>query len=277
MGIRHASGVGGERHGSAVPGPRSGRLLRNCLWPLLVLCSFGFLAAGRILRTEGWREISPGLEYRHLEAKASELGDTAVLHAVRVDLKQYRIGLLRAGKEKAATIRELAGRSRAIAAVNGGFFDEDLRPLGLRVTGGKELRPLRRTSWGVFVIRNGKPAILQMRDYRPSGVTEALQCGPRLVVNGEVTRLKKQHARRACVGIDRAGRVLLVVTNGSTMDATYLARALRAPESEKGLDCPNALNLDGGGSAQLYFDYRGFRLDLPGAWGVPDGLGVFPR
>ncbi len=266
-----ADGARGRR------GSGSGAILRGLIWPVLVLCSLGFLAAGRLQRGRGWHEISPGMEYRRLEAQASDLGDTAVLHVLRVDLKHYRIRLLRAGKEQAASIRELAGQSRAAAAINGGFFDEELRPLGLRVTGGKELRPLRRANWGVFVIRNGKPAILHARDYRPEGVTEALQCGPRLVVNGEVTRLKKQYARRACIGIDRAGRVLLAVTNGSTMDATYLARVLRAPEPKSGLGCVNALNLDGGGSAQLYVDHHGFRLDLPGAWGVPDGLGVFPR
>ena len=104
-----------------------------------------------------------------------------------------------------------------------------------------------------------------------------MQCGPRLVVKGEVTRLKKQYARRSCVGLDGVGRILLVATDGSTMDATYLARVLAAPEEKSGLGCRDAMNLDGGGSTQLYVGYRGFRLDLRGAWPVPDGLGVFAR
>ncbi|MBI3947338.1 MAG: phosphodiester glycosidase family protein [Armatimonadetes bacterium] len=250
-------------------------------WLLVAITGMGAAVsvglAGCLTRPAEGQDPAPGLSYRRLEIAASAEGDAAELHALRVDPARYRIRLVTAGAGDTATARRLAVSSGALAVINGGFFDEDFRPLGLRVARGRRLRPLRRADWGVFLIRDGHPEIVHTRDYRPEGVSEALQCGPRLVVRGEITRLKQQSAQRACVGIDRQGRVVLAVTRGHDVDATYLARALRRPEEEGGLGCRDALNLDGGPSAQMFVSVGRFRLDLPGTWGVPDGLGVFPR
>jgi|LSQX01.3.fsa_nt_gb uncharacterized protein YigE (DUF2233 family) len=256
---------------------RRGAALRGCLLALLVLGGLSLVLSARALRPAGWRAVGEGLAYRVVHITASDAGGRATLHVLRVDPRRYRIRLVTAGEGATATAQEMAERHGAVAAINGGFFDERFRPLGLRVTRGRELRPLRQADWGVFLIRAGKAAIVHTRDYRPHGVEEALQCGPRLVVNGRVTRLKRQSARRACLGIDRQGRVLMVVTEGADLDATRLARVLRAPEAEGGLACRDALNLDGGPSAQLHVAARGLHLRLPGTWGVPDGLAVFPR
>lgn len=264
-------------HTGACPELRRGSVLRGWLVALLVLGGLGLWLSACAVRPAGWREVAPGLSYRTLRLPASETDGSALLHVLRVDLQRYRIALLTAGEGETATVREMAERSGAVAAINGGFFDERFRPLGLRVSRGHELRPLRRANWGVFLIRSGKPAIVHTRDYQPAGVTEALQCGPRLVVNGQATQLKPQSARRACIGIDRQGRVLLAVSKGADVDATRLARLLCAPEAGGGLDCRDALNLDGGPSAQLYISAGDLHLDLQGTWGVPDGLGVFRR
>lgn len=246
------------------------------LWVVAALGGIGWAAWGRLQPPGGWQQIAPGLAYRELRVPAGEPGVTATLHAIRADPAHYRVRLISNG-ERTATAKEMATAGKALAAINGGFFDERFRPLGLRVSGGKVLHPLRRADWGVFLTRGGQPAIVHTRAYRPEGVEEALQCGPRLVVDGRATKLRRQSARRAGVGIDRAGRVLLVVSGGADMDAAAFARALQAPEAKGGLGCLNAMNLDGGPSAQLYAARGSFRLDLPGTWGVPDGLGVFRR
>ncbi len=256
-------------------GAHRGRLLNRCLWALLAVSGVALATSARSARPTAWREVAPGFAYRRLRIAASSLGDKALLHVVRVDPGRYRVRLIDASADQTATAREMAGGRKALAVVNGGFFDPDLRPLGLRVTAGRQLRALRRADWGVFLIRDGRPAIVHTRDYRPEGVSEAVQCGPRLVVDGHITRLKQQSARRACVAIDGAGRVLLAVTEGADVDATHLARALSAPATAGGLGVRQALNLDGGPSAQLYAAVGRFNVDLRGTWGVPDGLGVF--
>ena len=39
----------------------------------------------------------------------------------------------------------------------------------------------------------------------------------------------------------------------------------------------NALNLDGGGSTQLFAATKGFRLDIPGDTPVANGIAIFAR
>lgn len=263
--------------GNAPLQPRRGSILRRGLAGLLLVGAMAAWLSACAVRPAGWRQAAPGLSYRTLRLPASDANGSAVLHVLRVHPQHYRIALLTAGEGQTATVREMAERSGAVAAINGGFFDERFRPLGLRVSRGRQLHPLRRANWGVFLIRSGKAAIVHTRDYRPAGVTEALQCGPRLVVNGQPTQLKPQSARRACIAIDRQGRILLAVSHGADVDATRLARLLCTPEARGGLGCRDALNLDGGPSAQLYASAGDLRLDLQGTWGVPDGLGVFRR
>ena len=270
-----------SRHSRGSVGAAGGRgwrpALRLGLALVAVAAALALVGSSRLAQSRGWRAISPGIEYRRLRIPASDATDIAELHALRVDPGRCRLRVVCAGTGRTAPVRELAARYGALAVINGGFFDPQFRPLGLRVSHGEQLRPLRRADWGVFLVRAGRPAIVHTRDYHPAGVTEAVQCGPRLVVDGHATRLKKQSARRACIGIDGRGRVLLVVSQGADVDATNLARALSAPDTGAGLGCHDALNMDGGPSAQLFAAHRGFRLDLPGTWGVPDGLGVFAR
>jgi uncharacterized protein YigE (DUF2233 family) len=159
----------------------------------------------------------------------------------------------------------------AHVVVNGGYFDRDNIPLGLRVMDGKKVSSLRQADWGVFYIRNGKAAIAHTRDYKGARTTrEAIQCGPRLVVNGKTTDLKPQWGRRTALGIDRAGRVVVAIAYGEiTLDSWAQQWASRS-----GLDCPNALNLDGGGSTQLEVQTREQKLSLNGLWPVPDAITI---
>jgi hypothetical protein len=56
-----------------------------------------------------------------------------------------------------------------------------------------------------------------------------------------------------------------------------LARIFGLPESEGGLECRDALALDGGGSAQMYAEYKSLKIDIPGGWAIPNGIGVFKK
>lgn len=160
-------------------------------------------------------------------------------------------------------------KSHARVVVNGGYFDAGNYPLGLRVASGRKSSDLRQANWGVFYIREGRAYIAHTRDYKPSRKTwQAVQCGPRLVVNGRSTDVKPQWGRRTGIGIDRQGRVVLAIADGSvTLDAWA-----REWASAEGLDCLNALNLDGGGSTQLAVNAGRQKLSVPGLWPVPDAL-----
>lgn len=182
--------------------------------------------------------------------------------AIRADARRVHVAtgaLLDAGA--------WARRTQARAVVNGGYFDERNRPLGLRVASGQRTNRLKKADWGVFAIRDGRAQIKHTRDYRPSRRTrEAMQCGPRLVVAGKTTDLKPQWARRSGVGIDARGRVILAVSDGE-LSFDEWAKIWASPQ---GLGCVDALNLDGGGSTQAWTPNPQMRV--AGAWPVPDVL-----
>lgn len=178
-----------------------------------------------------------------------------------------------------STAADLLQRSGAVAAVNGGFFDEQLRPLGLRIADGTTRVPLRaKVDWGVLAIRETHARIVHSREAAddPSvlagaggeQVTGALQVGPRLLVNGLPLRLKPQVARRTAVALDRGGRSLTLVVTDAPIEANALARRLSAC----GFD--SAVMLDGGPSTQLAVQLGPIKVDLPGGYPVPDLLAI---
>ncbi len=248
----------------------------------------GFATAGSVLHAlsrssppsseAAWKHIAPGVEMRRWNA-ADEGGTVAVV-ALRTAPSRIRIA---AG----ATLDAAAWRQKsgAVAALNGGFFDPTGRSLGLRVARGRRLHPLRAADWGVFLVRagrsgekrasSGQARIVHTRDFKSRrGVTEAIQCGPRLVVNGRPLRLKPQWARRTGIGVRRDGRVVVAVADGAMSFRAWAA--LWA--ARDGLNCRDALNLDGGGSTQM--SLRPARavartaqpVEIGGAWPVPDAV-----
>ncbi|MBI3922050.1 MAG: phosphodiester glycosidase family protein, partial [Armatimonadetes bacterium] len=140
---------------------------------------------------------TPGVAYGTLRVRLP--GRTGRLHVVTIDPNLVEVKVLKASDYglDVASVESIARKTGAQAVINGGFFDEYNKPLGLIVTDHKKRNPLRAVDWGVFLIRHGKAAILHTRDYRPGPESYALQCGPRLVVSGKVTSLKPRKSYRA--------------------------------------------------------------------------------
>ena len=130
-----------------------------------------------------------------------------------------------------ARAETMRSESQAYVVVNGGFFDENSRPLGLVVGDGKEMSPLRKVDQGLFLISMGKPVIQHTRDPLPSGVDTALQSGPRLVVDGRALQLKPQVSRRTSICLPGDGTVMLVVFP-TAISLSDLAGALARPVAD---------------------------------------------
>lgn len=166
-------------------------------------------------------------------------------------------------------------------AMNGGMYRPDLRPVGLYVESGKELAPANTKTVagtpgqipnfykkpnGVFYIGDGEAGILETRRFlakRPRA-DFATQSGPMLVIDGSI------HPAFIAGSSDRKPRNGVCVTGGKRMDFVMtrgwvnfhaFARFFR-----DGLDCDNALFLDGGQASGLYApELR--RNDAPGHGG----------
>ena len=248
----------------------------------LLALAVALLSAGPAQAQSSWTTLAPGLEYQIVGWELPETGFGADLHVLRVDPEMVRLNVIdsRDFGLPRMTVKEMALRTGALAVVNGGYFDTADRPVGLIIRNGEVTSGLRRRDWGVLILDDVRARIVHTRRYqRRKNITQALQTGPRLVVRGRETTLKQTFKRRSAVGIDRAGRILLVValTSGpeTTMTLAELGTILRMPEAEGGLGCLDALSLDGGGSTQLVINTGETIVEVPGEWPVVTALGVF--
>ena len=214
-----------------------------------------------------WQSLSPGIEWRAFRIK-----DAGILKSdAEVFVLRLNPNCLHVETGKPQTAEEWRKSTNSVAAVNGGFFDENNHSLGLRQSQGKELSSLRRANWGVFFVQDGKAHLLHTRDFKnidKTTVSEAIQCGPRLVVDGRPTDLKEQWARRTGIGITANGKVLIAVCD-SELPLRQWAKFWAAKE---GLHCEQALNLDGGGSSQLALKSGKTSVEIDGGWPVPDAV-----
>lgn len=231
---------------------------------------------------EGWVSLVAGLDYQTMVWELPETGFGVQLHVLRVDPEVVRLKVLDARDFGASrlTAKEIAERTGALAVLNGGYFDTSDRPVGLVIRDGEATSGLRRRDWGILILDDVRAHIVHTRNYqRRKTFTYALQTGPRLVVRGRETTLKQTFSRRSAVGLDRAGRMLLVVALTMEPEATTtlaeLGAIMRIPEAEGGLGCVEALSLDGGGSTQLFISAGGSPIEVQGQWPVVTALGVF--
>jgi uncharacterized protein YigE (DUF2233 family) len=224
------------------------------------------------------RQADPGKEDqikvgRLLRELASEDG------AIRLSVMEYTHGPAR-GQLWLATIESSRVRFSLIpaadhVAINGAFYD-DHGPLGLVHTGERLVRKLRTNGGsGIFIVTGDQPSIVHRDRFTPpANLQLALQSIDRLV--DEARSLVKprepvQYDARSVVATDGMGMVLFLVAfdqrsiaadhdgfirlnrhSTDTGPSLYdLAGLLARPVAEGGLQCWNALNLDGGFSSAI--------------------------
>lgn len=246
-------------------------------WRVLALFGICCLLASQVTAAD-WVRLESGLSYRKIEIHKRSSKVPYALHAFKIDPKKYDLRPLTAAPETYASIRRMVENSGALVGVNANFFDPHGKPLGLIISNGQEINPYRPVSWwGVFYIEKGIPHIVSGNQWRKSpGVTIAIQTGPRLISKGRTLRLKAESSQKTAVGITKNGEVILVSTL-FPIDINELARLMVGSAQRGGLECVEALNLDGGSSSQMYAKVGSFELRLPSYVGIPVGLGVFRR
>lgn len=217
-----------------------------------------------------WQTLSPGLEY------TTRSYGTGHIHAFRLDLRRYQLDVALAKDYRVAnaSVRDLATRADALIAINGGFFSPEFEPLGLRIQRGTVRSPLKATSWwGIFRVAQARAQIVPPQGFTAGRhTTMAVQSGPRLVVQGAIPILKGGEAERSALGITTQGQVVIAITDHAPLSTSALAEILRRSAARGGLGCRDALNLDGGRSAQLYARIGRFQLHVPNLSVVTDAV-----
>ncbi len=225
--------------------------------------------------SDDWQELAPGIEYQDLGATL--LAPWSHIHVFRIDLTHNKLDLVMANflSQPHASVDEFAHFSKALLTINGGFFDHNYRPLGLRISHQQQHSPLKRISWwGIFYIKDQKPYLSSLGQFKSKAhIDFAVQSGPRLLIDGHIPSLKAGRAERSALGISPDGRVIILVTDNAPMTTTNLAELLQLPP----LSCKQALNLDGGSSSQLHAHINSFQINVHGFSNVSDAIIVKPR
>jgi uncharacterized protein YigE (DUF2233 family) len=232
-----------------------------------------------------WKTVDGGIEYRNLVLERSEPNYSVEFKLIRFDMRQIAPRILHSPEMqlKSGDAKTLAQRSGAIAAINANYFDEKGRPLAfLKTATGEINRNVAKSALytGFFGIRDAIPFIVHRNDFQSPQVDEALQSGPLLLQHGANTDINTgpgRLSRRAVIGVDKNQRLIIGVTDTVLGGLSFneLQELFSAPNIQ--LDVSELLNLDGGGSAQLYLKARRLEEFVAGTSEVPVVIGFFRR
>jgi uncharacterized protein YigE (DUF2233 family) len=232
-----------------------------------------------------WRTIQKGIEFRNVTFVRTEPYHSIGLKMARFDMRSIVPHIVQSigYKLKAANVKTLAEKSGAIAAINANYFDELGKPLGyLKSSNGKTNQRISRSTLfnGIFGIKNQRPFIVDRNHFSAHGADEGLQAGPLLLIKGKVlpvTRGAGKQSRRSLIGIDKDRRLIIAATDGFLGGLTWVeVQEFFASETWR-VETTDLLNLDGGGSTQLYIKGADLEEHVPGATDVPVAIGFFPK
>lgn len=214
-------------------------------------------ASGEQQSEYGWRTLRPGLESINMSIAGDFLFSSSIL-AVRASPARFQPRVLRATEfgSPTSSVKRICQASGASACINANFFDEKRRPLGTVISRGivhKNVHKGGGTLTGIFSATKNSVSITHRSEFSTQNSLEAFQAGPRLLSNGRsVTGIKASSAQGALsvLCIDDKQRIILakIALSIFTQYPTKIQNTLRhAP-----FNCIEALNLDGGGSSQLF-------------------------
>lgn len=221
-----------------------------------------------------WRDPAPGVRYlRRTTSTPTQI------HVVVCDLDAEGVRLFATPHaDRWTTVPEFAARHDLEIAVNGGFWSTLQDPRGL-AAGGGALWPdvASDPEFATFVLSAARASI-HPPDAPPEldDVSDAVSGKPILVLDGAPDPLlatlpdAQLRAPRTAVGVARSGRrVFLVVVDGRQRDSRGMSFGELA-ELFVELGADRAMNLDGGGSSEMFVRSAGGVVNTPsrGRWEI---------
>lgn len=220
-----------------------------------------------------------GIEHRHVAVEESAAGQRADLDIAIFSAKSCTLQVVdNTDGQKLASVMT---RENRVCAVNGGYFDADFKPIGLRIVNGQTIAPLRRARLitGVLLASLRGIQIVRAREFSPrQKIAAAIQCGPFLVDASRPVRglNDSASARRTFAATVSNDRALLGVCSGVSLAelANILATTAIIVESK----IQQAINLDGGSSTAFWFvRENGSVFSIPEHKPVRDFVAVVPK
>jgi hypothetical protein len=172
-------------------------------------------------------------------------------------------------------------REKCVCGVNGGYFDTEFKPIGLRVVDGMTFSPSRRARLitGILLQSDRGIDVTRVSEFsRTKKIVAAIQSGPFLVEGNKRIRglNDSQLARRTFAGIATNDRGFLGVC--SDVSLAELANILATTPIVADSKTRRAMNLDGGSSSAFWFAREdGSAFSISGRKPVRDFVGVVPK
>ena len=223
----------------------------------------------------GWLALAPGIESREMSLPFTTILSRGSMIVVRLDptIVALRVHYTPGEARSLTAWQTLLPEARVI--LNGGFFDEANRALGLLVSDGQVYGQSFVGFGGMLQVDSAGVRVrsLVAEPYRGEPVWQAVQAFPLLIEAGERAAQGPgfdERSRRMWVGQDRAGRIVLGATH-ALIALAELQEWLLASD----LDLTIAFALDGGGSAGLSIRTPAYERLLPSFDPLPAVIAVY--
>lgn len=248
-------------------------------WALLFLGAAATAHAEWTIASAESEAGSAGVVHRHVLLENAADGGQVTFDIAIFSAKSCALRVI--DNPEGERLTDMMRREKYVCAVNGGYFDEQFKPIGLRIVNSQMLTPLKRARLitGVLLASPRDVQIVRAREFsQRQKIEAAIQCGPFLVDRSQrVGGLNNsQHARRTFAAVAMNGRALLGVC--SDVSLADLAAILATTRIATDLKIQRALNLDGGSSSAFWFARdNGSVFSIPGQKPVRDFVGVLSK
>jgi exopolysaccharide biosynthesis protein len=249
-------------------------------------CAFVFLAIAATAHAN-WTILSSASEpgrggavHTHVVLENRTGGGRITMDLAIFSTKSCTLRVLQT-ENGADSLGAMMKHENCLAGVNGGYFDEKLDPIGLRIANGQMIAPLQRARLitGVLVASSRGVQIVRSREFsRRAGISAAIQCGPFLVDRSQpIGGLNDSRpARRTFAATTNSSRALVGVC--SDISLAELSKILATTSFADDLRIERALNLDGGSSSGFWFAREnGSSFSIPEQKAVRDFVGIVPK
>lgn len=235
-------------------------------------------AEWKIVSAQTEPSAATGLEHRHVVLQNPSTGATANVDLALFDPARCTLRVVDNpnGNQSLAD----AMRGDYLAGVNGGYFDPNFAPIGLRVVDGKTIARLVRARLltGVLSASPRGVEIARLGEFsRKRPLDAAIECGPFLVDLGAKVRGldDTREARRTFVAVARGGRAALGIC--SEISLAQFAALLSEASLSNDFKIWRAMNLDGGSSSAFWFADEGKPFSISERKTVRDFVAIVRR
>jgi hypothetical protein len=250
-----------------------------------VLCALSLLSFAGFAQAE-WNIVSTesepgraGIEHRHMLVEDSAAGQRVNVDVAIFSAKSCALRVI--DNPEGESLSTMMKREKCLCGVNGGYFDTEFKPIGLRISDSRNLSPLRRARLitGILLQSHRGIDVIRVTQLSPAKeIVAAIQSGPFLVEGSKSIRglNDSQLARRTFAGVASNDRAFLGVCSGVSL--AELANILVTAPVTANYKIRRAMNLDGGSSSAFWFSREnGGAFSIPGQKPVRDFVGVVSK